>query len=284
MCLVECPLLFSSPYLLVSNREYSAIPFGKQQVSIHGVQYRLNKHRLTASKVCASLKQKRVTVHRLRHTMAMDLLPAGVDRSVIALWLGHESVDTTQIYSSRLLGSLGRISRTSRIIQVIGKPHPDSSRIVADSPRSIRNSLLNLAQRDAAVERFSLINRQLSGHGVTKDTEFPVVFFFAAGSATQRAGLGLILTSQCAHEFGCSINDFVAINAQLPWVSFIRRDLIENLLVVAWGIGNGALGFALPRTEDGLDGLRPRWPKQAREDYDQEQWVSHGRLREAHNI
>jgi site-specific recombinase XerD len=68
------------------------------RLTIHGVQYLLNKHRLTASKVCASLKQKRVTVHRLRHTMAMDLLQAGVDRSVIALWLGHESVETTQIY------------------------------------------------------------------------------------------------------------------------------------------------------------------------------------------
>src|SRR2546425_4908011 len=66
--------------------------------TIHGVQYLLNKHRVTASKVCPSLKQKRVTVHRLRHTMAMDLLQAGVDRSVIALWLGHESVETNQIY------------------------------------------------------------------------------------------------------------------------------------------------------------------------------------------
>lgn len=69
-----------------------------KRLSVHGVQYLLNKHRLQASKVCSSLNQKRVTVHRLRHTMAMDLLQAGVDRSVIALWLGHESVETTQIY------------------------------------------------------------------------------------------------------------------------------------------------------------------------------------------
>ena len=69
-----------------------------KRLSVHGVQYLLNKHRMTASNVCPSLKQKRVTVHRLRHTMAMDLLQAGVDRSVIALWLGHESVETTQIY------------------------------------------------------------------------------------------------------------------------------------------------------------------------------------------
>ena len=69
-----------------------------ERLSVHGVQYLLNKHRRIASEVCPSLKEKRVTVHRLRHTMAMDLLQAGVDRSVIALWLGHESVETTQIY------------------------------------------------------------------------------------------------------------------------------------------------------------------------------------------
>jgi site-specific recombinase XerD len=68
------------------------------RLSVHGVQYLLTKHRMAASKVCPSLKGKRVTVHCLRHTMAMDLLQAGVDRSVIALWLGHESVETTQIY------------------------------------------------------------------------------------------------------------------------------------------------------------------------------------------
>lgn len=69
-----------------------------QRLSVHGVQYLLTKQRMAAAKVCPSLKQKRVTVHRLRHTMAMDLLQAGADRAVIALWLGHESVETTQIY------------------------------------------------------------------------------------------------------------------------------------------------------------------------------------------
>lgn len=69
-----------------------------ERLSVHGVQYLLNKHRITASSLCSSLKHKRVTVHRLRHTMAMDLLQAGVDRSVIALWLGHERLETTQIY------------------------------------------------------------------------------------------------------------------------------------------------------------------------------------------
>jgi site-specific recombinase XerD len=69
-----------------------------EHLSVHGVQYMLRKHHATASRVCPSLKRKRVTVHVLRHTMAMDLLQAGVDRAVIALWLGHESVETTQIY------------------------------------------------------------------------------------------------------------------------------------------------------------------------------------------
>jgi site-specific recombinase XerD len=68
------------------------------RLSPDGVHYLMVKHCRTAAKVCPSLKDKRVTVHVLRHTMALDLLQAGVDRSVIALWLGHESVETTQIY------------------------------------------------------------------------------------------------------------------------------------------------------------------------------------------
>jgi site-specific recombinase XerD len=69
-----------------------------ERLSVHGVQYLLNKHRLVACKACASLKEKRVSVHRLRHTMAMDLLQEGVDRSTIALWLGHQHEATTQTY------------------------------------------------------------------------------------------------------------------------------------------------------------------------------------------
>src|SRR5712664_1491505 len=51
-----------------------------ERLSVHGVQYLLNKHRETACKVCPSLKKKEVTVHRLRHTMAMDLVQEGVER------------------------------------------------------------------------------------------------------------------------------------------------------------------------------------------------------------
>ena len=68
------------------------------RMSGDGVQYLLAKHVATACKTCPSLLRKRVTPHVLRHTTAMELLQAGVDRAVIALWLGHESVETTQIY------------------------------------------------------------------------------------------------------------------------------------------------------------------------------------------
>ena len=69
-----------------------------QQLSHDGLDYILTKHVLTAKKQCPSLQKKRVTPHVLRHTLAMDLLQNGIDRSIIALWLGHESVETTQIY------------------------------------------------------------------------------------------------------------------------------------------------------------------------------------------
>lgn len=94
-------------------------------LTIHGVQYLLNKHRLTASKLCSSLKHKRVTVHRLRHTMAMDLLQEGVDRSVIALWLGHESVETTQIYLEATLAMKEQaLAKTTPPNGRAGRYHP----------------------------------------------------------------------------------------------------------------------------------------------------------------
>jgi len=68
------------------------------KLSADGVQLLLARHLATARQRCPSLKNKRVTPHVLRHTAAMELLQAGVDRSVIALWLGHESIETTQMY------------------------------------------------------------------------------------------------------------------------------------------------------------------------------------------
>jgi site-specific recombinase XerD len=58
----------------------------------------VRRHVETASKTCRSLRSKRVTTHVLRHSAAMQLLHGGADRTVIALSLGHESVETTQMY------------------------------------------------------------------------------------------------------------------------------------------------------------------------------------------
>jgi integrase/recombinase XerD len=69
-----------------------------QALGHDGLEYILNKHLAAACRRCQSLAKKRVTPHSLRHSLAMNLLHHGVDRSIIALWLGHESVETTSIY------------------------------------------------------------------------------------------------------------------------------------------------------------------------------------------
>lgn len=68
------------------------------RLSADAVQHAVATHVTAAQRKCPSLAKKRVTPHVLRHTAAMELLQAGVDRSLIAIWLGHESLDTTQIY------------------------------------------------------------------------------------------------------------------------------------------------------------------------------------------
>jgi integrase/recombinase XerD len=69
-----------------------------RQLSRDAVEHRLAKHTAATAARCPSLNAKTVTAHTLRHTAAMRLLQAGTDTSVIALWLGHEQADTTQIY------------------------------------------------------------------------------------------------------------------------------------------------------------------------------------------
>ena len=58
----------------------------------------VTNHAITARQRCPSIDAKTITPHVLRHSTAMTLLHAGVDTSVIALWLGHEKTDTVQIY------------------------------------------------------------------------------------------------------------------------------------------------------------------------------------------
>lgn len=95
-------------------------------LSADAVERLLKKHLATASEVCASLRKKHITFHCLRHTAAMDLLHAGVEQSVIALWLGHESIETTQIYLDADLPLKEKIlARTIPFDSKPGKFRPD---------------------------------------------------------------------------------------------------------------------------------------------------------------
>jgi integrase/recombinase XerD len=67
-------------------------------LSRDAIEHRLAHYTVHAATSCPSLHGKKISAHVLRHTTAMRLLHAGVDTSVIALWLGHVSVETTQIY------------------------------------------------------------------------------------------------------------------------------------------------------------------------------------------
>jgi len=68
------------------------------RMSRDAVAARLDLHATIAAQSCPTLSSKNVTAHTLRHTAAMRLLGVGIDTTVIALWLGHESIETTQVY------------------------------------------------------------------------------------------------------------------------------------------------------------------------------------------
>jgi len=96
------------------------------RLSADAVARLLKKHVAVASDDCPSLKQKNITFHCLRHTTAMDLLHAGVEQTVIALWLGHESIETTQIYLDADLALKEKIlARTIPFDSKPGKFRPD---------------------------------------------------------------------------------------------------------------------------------------------------------------
>jgi integrase/recombinase XerD len=69
-----------------------------EHVSRDALEHLVRLHVAAASRSCPALASRRISPHVLRHSTAMELLQHGVDQSVIALWLGHESVETTLIY------------------------------------------------------------------------------------------------------------------------------------------------------------------------------------------
>jgi site-specific recombinase XerD len=114
-------------------RERNGLPQDPVFPSIRGgslsqdaIERLVAKYAKIAQQRCPSLIRKKVTPHVLRHTAAMDLLQHGVDRSVIALWLGHESVETTQMYlHADLRLKEQALSRTTALGVKPVRYHPD---------------------------------------------------------------------------------------------------------------------------------------------------------------
>lgn len=102
----------------------TALAFPTRQgepLSRFAIHLLLRKAAERASAECPSLKKKKVSPHQLRHGTAMALLESGVDLAVIALWLGHESIETTNVYlhsslamKERALGKLAAVGTTFR--------------------------------------------------------------------------------------------------------------------------------------------------------------------------
>lgn len=96
------------------------------RMSRDGVDYLLRKHAGKAAEHCPSLQHKKLSPHVLRHTTAMDLLEHGVDISVIALWLGHETLETVQVYVHASLQIKERaLAKTTPLNVSPGRYRPD---------------------------------------------------------------------------------------------------------------------------------------------------------------
>jgi integrase/recombinase XerD len=98
------------------------------RLSRDAIERRLTHHLAAATDTCPSLKAKHVTTHTLRHTAAMRLLLAGNDITVIALWLGHEQIETTNIYLHADMTHKQRaIDRTKPLAAKPGRYRPSDS-------------------------------------------------------------------------------------------------------------------------------------------------------------
>jgi integrase/recombinase XerD len=95
-------------------------------MSRDAVEYLLAKYAAIAKQHCPTLRNKRISPHVLRHSTAMDLLQRGIDCSVIALWLGHESIETTQMYLDADLALKEKaLARTAPLQARLGRYRPE---------------------------------------------------------------------------------------------------------------------------------------------------------------
>jgi site-specific recombinase XerD len=94
---IKCLTQYINEYKIQSN-DYLLSGRNVEHLTRSGARYRINCIVKEASCKCPSLECKSVTPHVFRHSTAMSLLQSGVDISTIAIWLGHESIETTHKY------------------------------------------------------------------------------------------------------------------------------------------------------------------------------------------
>lgn len=101
-------------------------------MSRDAVERLVTKYAKLASSACPSLRHKEhVSPHTLRHTSAMQLLAAGVERTVLALWLGHESTETTEIYIHADLAIKERAIARTAPLPAAAKRYKPTDRLLA---------------------------------------------------------------------------------------------------------------------------------------------------------
>jgi site-specific recombinase XerD len=94
-------------------------------MSRDAVEKRVHQHARKAAASCPSLVKKRVSPHILRHTRAVRMLEAGIDSAVIALWLGHESIETTHVYLAADLAAKERaLAKTAPSLATVRRYRP----------------------------------------------------------------------------------------------------------------------------------------------------------------
>jgi integrase/recombinase XerD len=112
-----------------ADQGHMAFPNARgQPLSRHGVNYLLHQAVTKAMTGCPSLQSKNVTPHVIRHTTAMHLLQAGIDIATIALWLGHESIETTHIYLA------ADLEAKERALQKLAPVEDQGGRFMAADP------------------------------------------------------------------------------------------------------------------------------------------------------
>lgn len=103
----------------------------RSHLSRDAVEHLLAKHITAAMRRQPSLRRKKVSPHVLRHTSAMRLLHAGVDTAVIALWLGHESIETTQMYLHADMGLKERAIAKTAPLRTVASRYKPNDRLLA---------------------------------------------------------------------------------------------------------------------------------------------------------